>query len=70
MEGNVSRDQFLTRVCVSCSLLAIFSREDIIKEGGSQRLARGGGSGRKKIDLKKNPGLEGSPTPGLVCKLF
>jgi len=48
MEGNVSRDQFLTRVCVSRSLLAIFSREDIIKEGGSlggwrARENRGGG---------------------------
>lgn len=55
------------------------SREDIIKEGGSSRLAREGGyqgrgvaeeeggvegRRRKKIDLKKNPGLEGSRLRG------
>lgn len=54
MEGNVSRDQFLTRVCVSRSLLAIFSREDIIKEGGSLevgargRIREGPGRGRAR----------------------
>lgn len=90
MEGNLSRDQFLTRVYVSRCLRALSSRADIIKKGG---LGVVGGSesedgcgergksegerregervgGRKKIDLKKNPGLGRQPAPGLVCKLF
>lgn len=71
MEDNVSRDQFLTRVCVSRSLHYLLrarillrraalggwcAREDTRVEGARGR--------RKKIDLKKNPGLEGSRLRG------